>query len=61
MSKMKLFLQVVEDVQALADSLEELVVAMQTNEPDRKLKHQNRQWKQNQKSNNQLLKKSVVC
>ncbi len=30
MSKNKLFLQVVEDVQALADSLQELAVAMQT-------------------------------
>ena len=30
MSKIKLFLQVVEDVQALADSLQELAVAMQT-------------------------------
>ncbi|MGV1199667.1 rRNA biogenesis protein rrp5 [Enterococcus casseliflavus] len=31
---MKLFLQVVEDVQALADSLQELAVAIQTNEPE---------------------------
>ena len=34
MSKTKLFLQVVEDVQALADSLQELAVAMKTNEPE---------------------------
>lgn len=34
MSKTKLFLQVVEDVQALADSLQELAEAMQTNEPE---------------------------
>ncbi|EFK41633.1 predicted protein [Listeria monocytogenes FSL N1-017] len=33
-SKTKLFLQVVEDVQALADSLQELAVAMKTNEPE---------------------------
>lgn len=34
MSRMKLLLQVTEDVKALADSLRELVEAMQTGEPE---------------------------
>ena len=34
MSRMKFFLQVTEDVQSLADSLRELVEAMQSGEPD---------------------------
>ena len=60
MSKTKLFLQVVEDVQALADSLQELAVAMKTNEPEPQVETPEPTMETKSEVKNKLISDSVT-